>query len=686
MKQKTRLKLMAAALACLILLLPLNADAASDIQKIEVVFGQLARDGTVERVFLVNHFDVPEAAVFSDYGDYLSISRLTDLGEITELDDHYEITSDPGRFYYQGELANPELPWLFRIEALLDGNPVPMDELSGKSGELVLSVSIKKHEDYHAFSDFYAIQTTVSLPFEHAIHVSAEHGTVAMTGDASAVTFMSLPGQEDTFAVSATVQDFAMPGIQIAAVPLNYDVDLESLIPADESFDVQELFDAVTALSDGGDALLESAAALTDGFAELAEGFGELGEAGQEIVSGARTLRFGITDFRSGIGAYLDGVKATADGAGLLHDGVLGLAEGLETLAAETDALKDGANAIRDGLGSLSDGIAEQDFSGLSDLTDGAAQFSAGLTSLNEGLTAYQSGVDRLAGEGTMLLAGLADVPESAPPAEGADVFAARFGITDAAAASEPYASMLATMAVQSSALNEQVSALITLKDGLAEFADGLTALSESLTPLATGFADLETNFATLESGLDGLSEDLGGLSQLRFVVSMLAGGQATFADGLGSYLDGVGEIAAGVTATDGLADGVASLHDGLNQLSEEGVQLKDGAGDLRIGSRRLEDGLRQYADGVQDAAAGTASFGDGLTQYLDGVASLAGGLNTFNDATAAMAEDVEAQVETELRRILGSDFVPVSFASEKNTSIETIQFVLMTDAIENGN
>lgn len=702
MKTNTPLKRLLSLLIVLCLVFTpflIKAEAEAEaVTKIEAVFAQLGVSGEPSRVFIVNHFDVPEAQAFVDYGDYISISRLNDLGTIEADGDTYKINSEAGRFYYQGEIEDATLPWTFTVEATLDEEPVLLPELSGKDGALALSIEVKKTPGQELFSDFFALQIMVSLPFEHATQVTAEKGTIAMAGDSNTVTFMALPGQEDVFQVKANVSAFQMPGIQISAVPLNYDVELDSFLGSSEEFDFQQLFDAVDQLAEGSAELKTAGEEITTGLSDFVDGIDKLVDGGSDLVSGAEGLRGGVAEFGDGLNAYMGGIGNVTYASRQLASGVSELGGGLRTLANNGQALIDGAAGVKQGLTALSEALGGSDAApvdvgeAVTSLVNGSSEVKNGLNTLSGGLTELAGGFSELTTQGQNILAGLSNVPETAPPALGAADFAAMFQIDQETAQTEPFASMLYMLAEQSAAISQNVAALIQVKAGLSSYVGGIGQVNESLQPLQSGLATLAGEYATLDAGIQALATELSALGEagsrigeLKAGIGELVAGQQQLEDGLTQYVQGVKNAAYGVNRTGdkpGLAAGMAQLRDGLSRLNNEGGKLKDGATELASGSRRLRDGVADYVDGVKQVQGGTGELRDGLLAYVDGVTSLADGMQEFKEGVDDLDTEVEARIKEEIAAMLGTDYEPVSFADPRNKNVASIQFIFMTDAI----
>ena len=138
-------KLTALSLAVILLLsmsLPSFA-ATNSTPKEEVIYGQLNADGSLKRVDVVNSF---AGGNITDYGDYLELKNLTSQETLSQTNDLIQVTTTADRFFYQGQLKNPQLPWNFQLVYTLNGKEISAEELAGKSGRLVISLKVSQNK------------------------------------------------------------------------------------------------------------------------------------------------------------------------------------------------------------------------------------------------------------------------------------------------------------------------------------------------------------------------------------------------------------------------------------------------------------------------------------------------------------------------------------------------------------
>lgn len=86
--------------------------------------------------------------------------------------------------------------------------------------------------------------------------------------------------------------------------------------------------------------------------------------------------------------------------------------------------------------------------------------------------------------------------------------------------------------------------------------------------------------------------------------------------------------------------------------------------------------GLNSYTSAVSNAASGATALHAGISELKDGT-------ETFVEETDGMHETISEEIDSMVSSVSGEEVELVSFVSEKNTNIESVQFVIQTDAIE---
>ncbi len=538
---KKLLKIAAAILLIAVLLIPTaladtlgaadnntGADATVDGRQ-EVIYANLAADGSVKDAYTVTILSVSEAGTVTDHGAFASVKNLTDTSAITLDGDTITATAPTGDYYYQGTLANPALPWPIMIEYILDGEPTDPSDLGGASGHLMIRLTINKNTDVGDYADNYMLQATVTLDAALCANIEAPGSTTANAGGNKSISYTVLPGFSAVYDIEADVHDFSMPGIQFAALPPTLQLDTP---------DTGSLKDDMTALTDAIDAL-------RDGVAELHDG---------------------TTELRDGADALADGSSSFANGLDTLADGSGGLVSGSGEISAAL-------TAIRDGLSGASGGL---DLTALAELPDALGQMAEGIDGVSSGLvqlnTAFGDAYTALDGamsaipDDVISQADLAALYQSAP-GQSATIDKLTAYYTAAATAKGTYTAVKPGFDAVGTSLSQSTAALDQISAGLTDTADGIAAALSSgdsanaLTQLTDGIAALDDNYADFHSGLVSYTA---GVRALADNYGELNGGVSSLAGGIGELNDGVGELYDGVSE---LADETADIP---NQIDEQ--------------------------------------------------------------------------------------------------------------------
>ena len=209
---KTGAVLLGAAVAVNAMAVPVMA--GTEAQKDENVYVNLNQDGSVSGVYVVNEYDLAEETDITDYGNYDSVKNLTTDKELKVSNDKVEIQAPAGKFYYQGNLKNAEVPWNISISYQLDGKELSAENLAGKSGKLEIKISVKgnkKADD--TFFENYLVQGTITLDTKKCSNIQAKGATAANVGSDRQLLYSIMAGQEKEFTITAQVKDFEMDAI-----------------------------------------------------------------------------------------------------------------------------------------------------------------------------------------------------------------------------------------------------------------------------------------------------------------------------------------------------------------------------------------------------------------------------------------------------------------------------------------
>jgi putative membrane protein len=322
--------------------------------------------------------------------------------------------------------------------------------------------------------------------------------------------------------------------------------------------------------------------------------------------------------------------------------GMSEMLDGLNRLSGEGGALSDGAAEMAEGIAAILAGLEEFSVTSadLSELTMASAGIKTGLDGLSAGLAQLQGSFQ----------AYRSSVSES-----GQDPSALTAANSDTAAALR-------------GTVEELNSRLAVLTPGSQEYMSVSTQVEQTNQLIRL----LEAN-----NGLIG--------AQQQFIDSLESG--------VGSLSSSSGELAEGYASLD---DALQSLPVLLSRLTGGFEQLESGLKELEAGARQLEGGIDRYAAAVSSVAEGYKTLYDGFVRLnggcgllKEGVSKLSQGATELSDGLAALEKEtsgIDVRVQKGLDEFLsgygGEGFDNVSFVSEKNKNVKSVQFVMMTPSI----
>ena len=177
----------------------------------------------------------------------------------------------------------------------------------------------------------------------------------------------------------------------------------------------------------------------------------------------------------------------------------------------------------------------------------------------------------------------------------------------------------------------------------------GASELVNGLAQLDSSYEQFDAAIANLVNSISGIANNV---SALKTGVDQLTGNYSSLNGGINSYTGGVGSI---VSAYSQIVTATEALVEGSGKLTEGSASLRQGTADLYDGIVSLDDGAKELNDGTKE----------------------------FYEKTDGMDSEIEGKIDDMLNTISRSDAEIRSFVSEKNTNVESVQFVIKTGAIE---
>lgn len=601
---------------------------APSSEKEEVVYITLDADGKLKHSYVVNSFSGGD---ITDYGDYASVKMLNTDDPIKQNGDAITFSTSARKAYYQGELTNRQIPWNISLRYYLDGKEYSADEIAGKSGNLKIRFQITENAACSGtFFEDYALQASFTLDTEQCGNISAPDATIANVGSSKQLTYTILSGEGIDTAITADVSDFEMNAVSINGIHLNLNVGINDTALKDK---VNKLIDAAEQLDHG-------AAALSDGSAEL--------------LDGSFTLKNSASSFESGVVSLDEGVVTLQDGLTTVQNGLDTLNSQSESLICSSSEFKTALTAVQKAVNSIS--VTSED---LTELAKTSGQIRQAITDLRDGAASLQAGLEYAQYKAQMAHSGLdIDVLKSENTQTISDLqeqIAALRGTLHQIADIPGTEDQAAQLQSQIDQLSQVITLLQKNNTAIGGTESYLNALSAQLPALTQGLTQLKTQYETFDTAISQLVNALGSMTEN---ISALA--------------DGINQLAAGYEELD---SGITAYTGGVAQVAAGYGLLMDGVSSLAKGSKELVSGSGKLYDG-------TAELYDGVVSLCDGTREMADGTGEFRTKTTKMNRQIDEKIDSLLGSIGGSMENPASFASEKNTNVESVQFVIQTKAI----
>lgn len=619
--------LLAVVMTCSLTVPAFAAEAASE--KEEVIYIITDAAGHVSSVNAVNIFGSGDIV---DFGNYSDVKMLTSTEDITQDGDKITFSTDDKKVYYQGTMENAEIPWNISVRYYLDGNEYSASEIAGQSGKLEIRLSILENENYKGdFFENYALQASVTLDTKICENITTPDATIANVGDHKQITYTVLPGKGLESSITADVSEFEMDAISINGIKLNLNIEIDDAELMDQ---VSQLMVATKKLNDGSDTL----------------------------VSNSETLKTGSSSLDSGLSSVHSGVADLDNGIATLQDGISSAQAALDTLNGKSYDLINGSAQMKTALETIQTNLSSVSVSAeqLTELTGASSAIKQGISDLYDGAYALSQNFGFAQYKAIMARNGL-------------DIDALQAGNTQAI----NDLSALITSLQQTVAQLENVTGY---EEQVAQLQSQIASL-QSVIQLLSGnngaIGGTENYLDNLAAGVNSLYQNLGALkTQYEFFdakIEELAGTLSDMVVKLSALSGGIDELVTNYALLD---SGINEYTGGVAQLAARYTQIVDGVSALASGSKTLLSGSGELKNGAGELY-------DGIVAYCDGVSELADGTNELYTKTDGMDTQVQEQIDEILASIGGEETETVSFVSDKNTNVNSVQFVMKTAAIE---
>ena len=639
-------KITAAALSVLLLgslIVPAFAEEAPT-GKEEVIYIMTDASGKVTDMEAVNIF---AGGDITDYGDYSDVKLLNTTDQITQNGNKITFSSSAEKVYYQGTMKNTVIPWNISIRYFLNGKEYSAADVAGKSGALEIRFSVSKNESCKgSFYEDYALQASFTLDTDLCKNIVSSGATVANVGSDKQFTYTILPGKGIDATIQADVTDFEMDAVSINGVRLNMNFEVDDA----------ELMDKV-------DEIISAIGSIDSGAAEVRDGTGELYDA-------TGTLNSKVGELNSGVGAL-------ADGVGDLYSGLTGITE-------KNDQLTGAAYTAYEGLCTAAAAALNMQLeaNGMESVTLTPANYSAVLLGLLEKMDAdtiynetYQSALQQVTAQ---VETQAEDLYRGYVESQANSIYLAYVSSQADTLYAQVAAQAVYTQLIQSGYTEEQATAFLQTLEGQAAVAQAVANMTdeqkEQILNGAVAQLTDEQKEQILQGAVASLTEEQKTQIREAYIQQMMASDEVT--SGINAAVATVSAAAKQVSELKGQLDNYGVFYQGL-------LDYTGAVSDAAAGAKNLKLNMDTLYRNTGTLKLSVGELNDAVNELYSGTKDLASGTSEFADETSDMDTQISDEIDSMASSITGSNTEVVSFVSDKNTGVDSVQFVIKTVAIE---
>ena len=597
--------------------------ATKSSEKEEVIYANLTSSGDIEKIYAVNIFEDKDIV---DYGVYETVKNMNTMDKINYSNGKITIQNSEDKLYYQGIMKqNTEMPWTIKVRYKLDGVEYAPSELAGKSGKLEISISIKENKNCKKnFFENYALQTVVQLDTNLCENIKSDEATMANVGGLKQLTYTILPGNEKDIKITSDVTDFEMSEIQVNGINLNLGLDKDSIDTSSLTGELDKLKDAVNDLDDGANELNDGAKKLDDGAVTLTDGIKTIQEGLDQLNSKSSSLTSGSSEVLSA----LKTIQSSLNNVSTSSKDLKQLSSASTSIKSGIDSLVNGLKIVDSSIDTYNSSLKKAGLNSASELAQKNKQAisALGITSTQRKLySAYTSGGSQAV---SAELAKLAQAGDSEAVALYKQVSA---GNTDEVTQYVQAAGKLISVETLLKADASYIEGSSKLINGI----DAQMSTSSGQTTLMSGAVSLQTNYKKFDASIQDL-----------------------------------------VSSLNNLMANMTQLKSGINKLTDNYATLDSGIKEYTSAVNKITNGYSKVYEGALDLVSGTHSLYKGTTELTDGTGE-------FKGETSDLDSKVDDEVDSMIDNFAGGDFEVESFVSDKNTDVDSVQFVIKTEAIK---
>ena len=601
--------------------------------KEEVVYGMLNSDGSGHQIYVVNIFDNKGEII--DHGDYSGVRNMKSDDEIKMDKNKITVNNTHDKLYYEGVLKRNELPWNISIKYFMDNKEYSAEDIVGKSGDLRIRIKMGENENVsNSFYKNYALQAAVVLNTEKVQDIKTDDATIVNIGKDKQLTYTILPGRGADISIQANVKDFEMEAIVINGINLNLDIDIddEALIEKAE-----ELLSGLNKLDKGTNDIKGGALKLKEGTSKLNNGAEKLKNGTDDLDNGVSSLKNGIQEIDNALEALNSKSSDLTQGSGEFKSALNEVKSSLSDLSIEVDRIKE----LIDASSRIKNGINELNYS-LKLLTENVGYNNYKVELKNKGLDIDQlkKGNDKALSTLNTILEKLSEVSNKAEDYP---------DVPELEALKREIDSQIANVSDISGLFKGNNASISGTKTYLDQVSSSISKIYNGSSGLNESYKEFDGAISELVGSLNKM---VGKLPELKNAMDTLAEKYTEIDKGVNNYTDGVERIAIGYKE---IIKGASSLNTGT-------LSLKSGSGMLYNNMSELLKGTSDLYNGTED---------------------LAGGTKEFKDKTSNLDKEIQNGIDETLLEITGDAGETISFVSDENKDVKSVQFIMKTNDIK---